>query len=74
MFCIAHGGGKRCQDPGCTKSARGSTGLCLMHSNRHKREGGKHAETVSEEFLQVEGIPPGILVMTPDCPGQQTIL
>jgi hypothetical protein len=24
-YCIAHGGGKRCQHEGCSKSARGDT-------------------------------------------------
>jgi hypothetical protein len=29
--CIAHGGGKRCQHEGCTKSARGDTEHCKAH-------------------------------------------
>ncbi|KAK3271517.1 hypothetical protein CYMTET_20139 [Cymbomonas tetramitiformis] len=34
-YCAAHGGGKRCQAEGCTKSAQGSTEYCVAH------EGGK---------------------------------
>jgi hypothetical protein len=30
-FCIAHGGGKRCQEEDCCKSARGDTGFCVAH-------------------------------------------
>jgi hypothetical protein len=30
-FCIAHGGGKRCQEEGCLKSAQGDTGHCKAH-------------------------------------------
>ena len=29
--CKAHGGGRRCQEEGCTKSARGSTQRCKAH-------------------------------------------
>ena len=29
--CTAHGGGKRCQEEGCCKSARGDTGACTAH-------------------------------------------
>jgi hypothetical protein len=29
--CIAHGGGKRCQHEGCTKSAIGDTEHCVAH-------------------------------------------
>jgi hypothetical protein len=29
--CKAHGGGKRCQEEGCTKSAQGDTGHCVSH-------------------------------------------
>jgi hypothetical protein len=29
--CTAHGGDKRCQKEGCTKSARGDTGACTAH-------------------------------------------
>jgi hypothetical protein len=28
---VQHGGGKRCFYDGCTKSARGSSGLCIAH-------------------------------------------
>lgn len=31
MFCKAHGGGKRCTAPGCTKGAEGSTPFCKGH-------------------------------------------
>jgi hypothetical protein len=26
-YCKAHGGGKRCEEEGCSKSARGETGF-----------------------------------------------
>jgi hypothetical protein len=41
-FCKAHGGGKRCQEKDCTKSAatEGSTGYCIAHG------GGKRCQTV----------------------------
>ena len=29
--CIAHGGGRRCQNPGCTTAAQGGTPLCIAH-------------------------------------------
>jgi len=29
--CIQHGGGNRCTEPGCTKSARGKTDKCKRH-------------------------------------------
>jgi hypothetical protein len=29
--CIAHGGGKRCQEEDCTNSAAGDTGFCVAH-------------------------------------------
>jgi hypothetical protein len=29
--CKAHGGGKRCQHEGCTKSSRGDTEHCVLH-------------------------------------------
>ena len=29
--CILHGGGLRCQEPGCGSSARGTTGKCVSH-------------------------------------------
>jgi hypothetical protein len=29
--CIAHGGDKRCQHAGCSKSAMGDTGHCVTH-------------------------------------------
>ena len=29
--CVAHGGGKRCQEEGCLKSARCDTGACAAH-------------------------------------------
>ena len=29
--CIAHGGGKRCEEPGCTKSGQGKTNRCFAH-------------------------------------------
>ncbi|KAK3241634.1 hypothetical protein CYMTET_48617 [Cymbomonas tetramitiformis] len=37
-YCIAHGGGKRCQADGCTKSAQGKTEYCIAH------EGGKRCQ------------------------------
>jgi hypothetical protein len=30
-FCIAHGGGRRCQEEDCSKSALGDTGYCVSH-------------------------------------------
>ena len=30
-ICQAHGGGKRCQQEGCTKSAQASTSFCMAH-------------------------------------------
>jgi hypothetical protein len=30
-MCVRHGGGKRCQQEGCTRSAIGSTNHCLAH-------------------------------------------
>eukprot|EP00854_Cymbomonas_tetramitiformis_P008690 gene8690-biopygen8835 len=30
-FCVAHGGGKRCQRDGCTKRAVGTTPYCVSH-------------------------------------------
>jgi hypothetical protein len=30
-YCRAHGGGKRCQQDGCLKSAQGDTGFCKAH-------------------------------------------
>ena len=30
-YCKAHGGGKRCREPGCTKGAEGSTNYCVAH-------------------------------------------
>lgn len=30
-LCVAHGGGKPCNAPACTKSARGRTGFCKAH-------------------------------------------
>jgi hypothetical protein len=29
--CIAHGGGRRCQEAGCTEVAQGDTGACVAH-------------------------------------------
>jgi hypothetical protein len=29
--CIAHGGGKRCNGPGCQSSAIGKTDKCVAH-------------------------------------------
>jgi len=29
--CIAHGGGRRCTEPGCTKGATGKTDKCIQH-------------------------------------------
>ena len=39
--CKAHGGGKRCEEPDCGKSARGSSGKCMAHGGggRCKEEG-----------------------------------
>lgn len=37
-LCIAHGGGKRCQAPGCDKSARGATGFCKGHGGGKPRK------------------------------------
>ena len=37
--CIAHGGGKRCQTEGCSKSAQGDTSYCIVHG------GGKRCQT-----------------------------
>jgi hypothetical protein len=31
QFCILHGGGKRCQEPRCTKAANGSYAFCIAH-------------------------------------------
>jgi hypothetical protein len=31
QHCVAHGGGKRCQHAGCSKSARGDTEHCIAH-------------------------------------------
>jgi hypothetical protein len=31
MFCVAHGGGKKCLTESCLKSARGSTLYCVSH-------------------------------------------
>ena len=36
--CAKHGGGKRCEEPDCNKSARGDTGACIAHG------GGKRCE------------------------------
>jgi hypothetical protein len=30
-YCVAHGGGRRCQHQGCLKSAIGDTGTCVAH-------------------------------------------
>ena len=32
--CAKHGGGPRCEEPGCGKSARGDTGACVAHGPR----------------------------------------
>ena len=31
FFCAAHGGGKRCKQAGCNKSAVGGSNLCTSH-------------------------------------------
>ena len=31
MYCISHGGGRRCHHDGCGKAARGSTFFCVAH-------------------------------------------
>ena len=31
MFCVKHGGGKKCITPGCQKVARGRTNHCAAH-------------------------------------------
>lgn len=33
MLCVKHGGGRRCNIPGCTKVARGRTNYCASHRN-----------------------------------------
>jgi hypothetical protein len=40
-FCTAHGGGKRCQQEGCTQGALGATGFCIAHGGgrRCQQEG-----------------------------------
>jgi len=30
-YCKAHGGGKKCTAPNCTRAARGGTSLCVDH-------------------------------------------
>jgi len=37
-FCVAHGGGKRCYNNDCTKSAIGSTKFCCTHGGGRKCE------------------------------------
>jgi len=40
-FCIAHGGGRRCQYGGCTKSAaEGAKGFCIAHARGRPRQYG----------------------------------
>jgi hypothetical protein len=31
LLCVLHGGGKRCDQDGCSKSAQGSTQFCKAH-------------------------------------------
>jgi hypothetical protein len=33
-LCIAHGGGKRCDEEGCDKSVQGKAPFCTMHTER----------------------------------------
>ncbi|THU53513.1 hypothetical protein C4D60_Mb10t15200 [Musa balbisiana] len=57
QFCVAHGGGKRCAVPNCTKSARGKTDFCVRHGGgkRCKTEGcGKSAQG-STDFCKAHG-------------------
>ena len=36
--CVAHGGGKRCEEHECEKSAQGSTGRCKAHGGGYRCE------------------------------------
>jgi hypothetical protein len=56
--CIAHGGGKHCQEEGCTKSALGDTGHCVLHGGgrRCQKEGClKAAQTGGTPHCQAHG-------------------
>jgi hypothetical protein len=35
-LCTSHGGGKRCMEPGCTKSSQSSTSYCVRHGGGRK--------------------------------------
>uniref|UniRef100_A0A6N2KN58 WRKY19-like zinc finger domain-containing protein n=1 Tax=Salix viminalis TaxID=40686 RepID=A0A6N2KN58_SALVM len=56
-FCVAHGGGKRCVVPGCTKSARGRTDCCVRHGGGKRcrvQNCGKSAQG-STDFCKAHG-------------------
>jgi len=44
-FCTAHGGGRRCQQEGCTKGARDTADFCIAHG------GGRRCQLVAVSEL-----------------------
>ena len=56
-FCIAHGGGQRCQREGCDKGAQGSTDFCSAHGGgqRCQREGCPKGAGGTTGFCEAHG-------------------
>ena len=43
-FCRGHGGGIRCQEETCNKSAQGGTKFCIIHGKKHGVRAKKQCE------------------------------
>lgn len=57
FFCAAHGGGKRCKQAGCNKSAVGGSNLCTSHGGgrRCAVEGCQKSAQSSTKFCVKHG-------------------
>mmetsp|Transcript_6929 Transcript_6929/g.12970 ORF Transcript_6929/g.12970 Transcript_6929/m.12970 type:complete len:324 (-) Transcript_6929:372-1343(-) len=65
-FCKAHGGGKRCSEAGCSRSARGNTTLCVAHTRyRQPPSAPVQAQLHPRQHLQPPQAPSRLAPMVP---------